>query len=139
MNLDQKHPVKAIQDAAFEGVKKRLAAPYYTSFNKHGYMDAVYCKKCGAQIRGLKDVGNGLAVLGVLANYTEVAIQCDDGSTHVTNCCIECSKGLSTQDLQDFLVADTDGMVREARVANTPMKQEHFEMIALRSAVKRVA
>jgi hypothetical protein len=111
-----------------------------------GAIVAVYCKRCGSKIQGLvpsaaepkvfreggRIIEQRMVRLGPLPLYTEVEIQCDDGSKHVAACCKECAPFLTADELDAFLIADTDAEIKEAERSGRPMKDRLLENRVMR-------
>ena len=144
--------IYADHDARFASLQERLRMPDYIQFSKRGYIEAIYCKKCGTLIRSLipdedrREVTNQRGIQTIrerlvmqsLANYAEVQIEMEDGSVHVTNCCTSCAPVLTKQDLEDFIVADLETMRQESRIARQPMPDNLMRFMASRQ-VKGIA
>ena len=106
---------------------------------------AVYCKRCGRKIQGLvahgepktfksggKIIQQYMMRMSALPLYTEVEIQCDDGSKHVTPCCKECAPFLTEDELDAFLIADTAAEVEESKRSGIPMSEKLLEHRVMR-------
>lgn len=109
----------------------KLTRPKYVTF-KEGQITAVYCKGCGAKIKGLISAevpseverrGNKVIVrervlLAELPNYTEIEIETRDENgvlaKHRTPICKTCALNESPEFLQAVVEADVDQLVAEA-------------------------
>jgi len=91
----------------------------YLKYGEFG-IEEVRCKLCSSVIkrlavvpdlerverRGTQTIVTQPVVLKELANYTEVLMEMDDGSAHVTPMCIECAKSVQAEDLEDMYEID---------------------------------
>lgn len=71
-----------------------------------GGLNRVLCKICGTPIKDRAPDGRGLGVLMTLAAYTEVTLEFDDGSAHVTPLCRSCAQSSSLEMLEACYGAD---------------------------------
>lgn len=85
-----------------------------------GMVEAIFCKICRTLIRGLVEderfqdvVSRGgkiivykKLIMASFASYTEIEIEFDDGSKHVTSCCRQCANRLQSDDLEELYSAD---------------------------------
>jgi hypothetical protein len=126
-----------------------LIKPRYLDV-RNSVIENLYCKKCGELIAGLTAVDNGRKLrmergqtiietkvaFGALANYRTILIECDDGSAHETTVCSTCLPGLTVDDLNDFLTADTEETLQEGVRSGRPLKEEHLEKWVSRAAIR---
>ena len=77
--------------------------------DNNGAITAVYCKGCGEKIKGLNDRWQ----LFPYGNYTEMTIEFDNNSAHVTPMCKKCVSGKTEEDLEAIYVADLEEFDRE--------------------------
>lgn len=64
---------------------------------------AIYCKGCGVQIKGLRN-----NILTPYWNYTEITIEFDDSSAHMTPMCRKCAKTENKEALEAMYIADLE-------------------------------
>lgn len=110
--------------------KPRLASSYMQYHAGDDlYCEAVLCKLCGAQVRGLvphEQYQNRLVMVS-LPLYEEITIEFDDGSAHVTPLCSPCAEHLSPEDLEDIYAADMREMDSVARKRGGPVAWRRLE------------
>lgn len=98
-----------------------LRAYKYVIENDVGMVSEVLCKACGEVIRDLRPVAEPLeddtvpVALISLAHYTEVKIEFDDGSFHITPMCGDCAKaGWTSEALEELYGSDLDQWALDA-------------------------
>jgi len=74
-----------------------------------GVITAVYCKGCGAKIKGL----NRDNQLATYSNYREITLGFDNGSRHMTPICRACMNTKNADDLEALYIADLDELELE--------------------------
>ena len=96
-------------------IKKRN----FVKYGADGSMEKLFCKVCGKQIAGmvLRPKGSGPNINVMVAkflrnaDYTEIKIQFNDGSSHVTHGCKEClTNALTTQQMLTLYKCDMEEM-----------------------------
>ena len=126
-----------VEDVEWVREKKLLRKEDYIELDGN-MMIAVYCKRCGMKIQGMMPDGRKPKVfkeggkireqffvrIGPLPMYTEVEIVCDDGSKHVSPCCKNCAPFLTEDEIDAFLIADTDEEIREMNRFGHPMTEK---------------
>lgn len=84
--------------------------------------EAVLCKVCRRRIRGMvedprfeysqtlngKTVVYKKLILGTFANYCEIRIKFDDGTSHDTGACKECANIITDEQLEAIYMADLE-------------------------------
>lgn len=117
----QKH-LKDARDAAMARItaaNDKRPIHSYVKYGKFG-IEEVGCKSCGQVLRGLvsdpsmseRRTVNGKEVvvervgMATFAQYTEVTIDFDDGSHHVTLCCRECAKKMTIEEAEWHYAVD---------------------------------
>ena len=141
MSKQSEEAFKAIQGRARKAEKLgKVSIPDYVKFSRFG-IDQVLCKCCGCVIKGtvIRDdwtetrMINGKPVifqrlaLAQLAEYAEVEILFDDGSRHVTCCCVHCSEHLTPDHLEHIYCCDMLMWEKEAAATNTHVAWERYE------------
>lgn len=114
--------MKPIKDskikADIEKAKKALRHFHYMRSGPNGNIDKVLCKGCGAVLQSLvpderytySKIVNGqkvvykMLVMAQTQQYSEVAIEMEDGSAHITALCQTCAT--HPPNLQDLYAAD---------------------------------
>jgi len=115
----------------------------YCVVDQFGLVEEVYCKSCGDRIMGLREWGDPevyqakdeKATLVVrqrvrvlpFNNYSMVLMEMDDGSKHLTTCCINCADKMrdetTVEQLHDYYVADL------ASLADTSSTKRDLEVV----------
>lgn len=119
---------------SIEAITGRNLKVDYIDYDARGNLSAVYCKKCGATIRLRIYEPNMSSSLKTFSSYKELHILCN-ASDHVTNCCTECFKDLTQQDLDDFLQIDAHQIIKDAARTNEPISDSLLNVLLDRSAV----
>lgn len=116
--------VAAVKNGLGPEARERAA---YVKYGSAG-IEAIHCKLCGQPLRELRpddrfqerrtingrDVIVERLALLTLQPYTEVRIDFDDGSHHVTCLCQECANSLTVEHLEAVYAMDMDVMQAEA-------------------------
>lgn len=116
--------VASVKNSLGPEARERAA---YVKYGSAG-IEAINCKLCGQPLRELRPDDrfqerraiNGKEViierlaLATLGPYTEVRIDFDDGSHHVTCLCQECANSLAAEHLEAVYVMDMDVMQAES-------------------------
>lgn len=111
----------------------------FVKFGPHG-IEAVHCKECGRPIKGLvvddrfsetriingKTIVFQRLVLAELPGYSEIEIEFDDGSRHITHVCKGCLPKLTPNDLDALYEADMDMWSIEAARDGVEYQWERF-------------
>ena len=104
----------------------------YAEWDEAGQLHAIFCKGCGAKIKGLRPMGNPEVVrveddqrtrlliqkvqVGPLTDYVEVVVEMEDGDRHETHACLACLPKLDAPGgLEAFFMADLEVMAEEFR------------------------
>ena len=77
--------------------------------DNNNFITAVYCKGCGDKIKGVNDRGQ----LFEYGNYTEMTLEFDNNSAHVTPMCKKCVNSRTKEDMEAIYVADLEEFDRE--------------------------
>jgi hypothetical protein len=109
--------IKAYKDKLNERKDKIKNNSYYRKYvdripDNPSVIIAIYCKGCGTQIKGLKNV-MGSSVLMPYWNYREITIEFDNGSAHMTPICRKCEKTTSKEALEAMYIADLEELELE--------------------------
>lgn len=121
-NKDTQKLLKDSRDAAMRRVaaaNDKRPIHNYVKYGKFG-IEEVGCKSCGQVLRGLasnpsmseRRIINGKEVIvervGMVTTpqYTEVTIDFDDGSHHITLCCKDCAKKMTIEDAEWHYAVD---------------------------------
>lgn len=126
-----------------------IKRPSYVTFTPNGEITELFCKVCGSQIGGIEDTVQGRSLdkttnkwvervvrqFRRFSGYTEMKMEFEDGSAHVTNGCNKCmTEHLNKDDLTAIYNADLD---IEA-VAGNPHVKKLRERIPTRVVAVRV-
>jgi hypothetical protein len=117
-----------------EDIHKKGISTTYCDFDNKGNVVLVICKRCGTVIRQMVPDPGGGKRLAVFANYVEINIPCDDGSMHISPCCVDCAGRLSKNDLNMFLDIDANQMLLEAASHGTPITEGFLRVLLERRA-----
>ena len=82
----------------------------------------VLCKLCGAVIRFEKDI-DGRKVMRETSLYTEVELEFDDGSKHVTPLCKKCSHGMDDEQREFIYAMDVQQWINEDNAMGNSIKE----------------
>jgi len=85
-------------------VKDNRYSRKYIDRDGSGNITAVYCKGCGKQIKGI----NSRGLLFPYGNYTEVTIEFDDKSAHITPVCKKCANVQTKEDMEALYISDLE-------------------------------
>lgn len=116
----------------------KLKKPDYIEDDRNAGITAVYCKCCGAEIRGMvadpqsertERNGNKVIVrqnqmLTSHANYREIELHFKDGSAHVSNCCAKCINQLDNETVREMYLADLERFKSKGMNVDNLMKRE---------------
>lgn len=104
---------KKTNDERFKDRKDKVkTSKYYRKYVERDpqsptIVKAIYCKGCGTQIKGLRNI-LGVLVMVPYWNYTDMTLEFDDGSAHTTPICIKCSKVANAEALEAMYMADLE-------------------------------
>src|SRR3990167_815788 len=130
-NEKEASDLKQKRDAAFSRIAKVNSKRPIHSYIKVGPsgVEEVCCKVCGTMLRGMaphpgykeqrsengKNVIYERLVMMTFPFYTEVTLDFDDGSHHVTLCCSDCAGKIKVEDLEWHYATDMYEMDLEAK------------------------
>ena len=100
--------------------------------DNHDFITAVYCKGCGAQIKGLNDKQQ----LFPYGNYIEITIEFDNGSAHATPLCKECINVRTKDDIEAMYIADLEEFETEAGNTDGEVWDVYLDRIPTKIAKK---
>lgn len=123
--------LKQCRERAFDRVETANTKREIGSYVRWGVagMEEVICKECGTPLRGLvpdptrrerrtvngKEVVFERLVMATFPEYTEITMDFDDGSHHVTVACKSCADKLKLEDMEWHYATDMLEMDYETR------------------------
>ncbi|MEE9302864.1 MAG: hypothetical protein V3U84_03670 [Thiotrichaceae bacterium] len=102
-------PYKAKLKKRKKKIKHNKHNRRFIEYDSNNFIIAVYCKGCGDKIKGLNSRGQ----LFPYGNYTEITLEFDNNSAHVTPMCKKCVSGKTKEDLEALYIADLEQFDRE--------------------------
>jgi hypothetical protein len=151
MGTRAKKPVELHdEDLAWVEQSKLIAKADYVEIEA-GVITAVYCKKCGTKIQGLVPDGRAPKLMkgpkgmieqwfvriSALPTYTSVIITCDDGSKHESPCCTRCAPLLTEDDLDAFLIIDTEAEIKVEGKAGRQIRENTLRQRVMRRTKRK--
>ena len=129
-----KDSTKPIKDKVLARIQTADGKKHLGKYVHRGTMgiEEVCCKCCGDPVRKLmpdenfteERIVNGKhilvqrLILGTLSNYSEVRIEFDDGSRHITTVCEHCGPKLTVDDLEWLYCSDLQEWMVDGDHAN---------------------
>lgn len=118
---------------------KFVKRPNYVTYGEDKSVEEIFCKVCGSPIAGMRARSAGRRLtrdrqwvelveirFRRLSNYTDLKIQFEDGSYHVTNGCKNClSENLTIEQMTELHVADMlleDWPGRDLQITRVPLQ-----------------